>query len=199
MVVVGALAGHATALAAHFLKGKPGRTMLLSVTKEDGTNYYFGDGLNRFLAPEDPTIPSLWGLIAPAAIEAGVPPAELPEPGSMFGYVTQSIGTGEFGKVRAPGDHPPHWSPRECLDAFWPLAREVLASTRSPMGEKPSVPVEHWPVVVALVARQFIGMTRSVLDPRLSLQFLMESAIAMSKVDPKAIPQERPKAEPAAS
>jgi len=45
--------------------------------------------------------------------------------------------------------------------------------------------------VVAPVARQFI-MVKDAVAPRVSLSLVMDSTIAMSKVDPKTIPQERP-------
>jgi hypothetical protein len=45
---------------------------------------------------------------------------------------------------------------------------------------------------MALVARGFILRTKGTLDPRLSLSLVMESAIAMSKVDPKTVPQVMP-------
>jgi hypothetical protein len=53
------------------------------------------------------------------------------------------------------------------------------------------VPEAHWPLVMALVAQQFIKTAKGTLDPRLSFSLIMESAIAMSKVDPDTIPQTR--------
>jgi hypothetical protein len=46
--------------------------------------------------------------------------------------------------------------------------------------------------VAALVARQLVAMAKNTLDPRLSVALIMESAIAMSKVDPKTVPQVLP-------
>jgi hypothetical protein len=48
--------------------------------------------------------------------------------------------------------------------------------------------------VVDLVARQFVLMTKDALDPRIGVALLMESAITMSKVDPKTVPQTVPAA-----
>jgi hypothetical protein len=45
---------------------------------------------------------------------------------------------------------------------------------------------------MALVARGFILKAKDTLDPRLACSFIMESAIMMSKVDPKTVPQTRP-------
>jgi hypothetical protein len=57
-----------------------------------------------------------------------------------------------------------------------------------------SVPPEYWPLISALVAQQFIRMTKDTLDPRIALALLMESAIAMSRVDPQTVPQTEPAA-----
>ncbi len=55
------------------------------------------------------------------------------------------------------------------------------------------VPPHYWPLVIDLVARQCVLMSKSGARPedRLS-RSLMESAIAMSKVDPKTVPQVMP-------
>jgi hypothetical protein len=55
-----------------------------------------------------------------------------------------------------------------------------------------SVPEAHWPLIMALAARQFVWMAKGTLEPRLALSLLMESATMMSKVDPKTVPQTRP-------
>jgi hypothetical protein len=46
--------------------------------------------------------------------------------------------------------------------------------------------------VIDLVARQCVLMSKSALDPKIGVALLMESAIAMSKVDPKTVPQVMP-------
>jgi hypothetical protein len=51
-------------------------------------------------------------------------------------------------------------------------------------------------LINALVAQQFVTMTKDTLDPRIGLALLMESAIAMSKVDPKTVPQTVPEQKP---
>jgi hypothetical protein len=51
---------------------------------------------------------------------------------------------------------------------------------------------EHWPVVVALVAKQLITLAKDTLNPRLSVALIMEAAIAASKVDPDTVPQSMP-------
>jgi hypothetical protein len=47
---------------------------------------------------------------------------------------------------------------------------------------------EYWPLITALVARQFVLMTKDTIDPRAGVALIMESAVVMSKVDPARIP-----------
>lgn len=46
--------------------------------------------------------------------------------------------------------------------------------------------------VASLAAQQLLIQTRDTLDPRIGLRLIMESAIAMSKVDPATVPQTLP-------
>jgi hypothetical protein len=41
-------------------------------------------------------------------------------------------------------------------------------------------------------AAGFISLAKGTLEARLSLSLVMESAIAMSKIDPKTVPRTRP-------
>ena len=43
-----------------------------------------------------------------------------------------------------------------------------------------------------IVAQSFVTMAKNTLDPRIALALIMESAIFMSKVDPKTVPQTAP-------
>jgi hypothetical protein len=50
----------------------------------------------------------------------------------------------------------------------------------------------YWPLVIDLVARQIEPMSKTALDLKIGVSLLMECAIAMSKVDPKTVPQVMP-------
>lgn len=193
MVLIGCVAGHSATQAAFAAMADRSGPALMSAQVADGATYYFGDGLNRFLVPEDPATPALWSFIIAAARQAGVPQAELPDPGEFFAHATRTLGSPEYGVLRISDDHRPQWQPRETLDAFWPFARQFLAYTDGPVPGNRALAVRYWPTVAAIVAQQLLTMTKDVLDPRLSLRIIMESAVTMSKVDPKLVPQEMPK------
>jgi hypothetical protein len=200
MVTIGALAGFAAQNAAFRSLGPPGTPVpegALAVAEAGGEKYYFGNRINGYLVRQagESRYP-LWGYIAAAALEAGMAPQKMPDECEMFGHVAKSVGTPSFGIPRAPRRHPFHLTPRIALEGFWPSTKALLSNADDLLLRGLSIPLhgisveeEHWPLITALVARQFILMARDTLDPRISLALLMESAIAMSKVDPKTIPQ----------
>jgi hypothetical protein len=207
MVSAGALAGFAAQNAAFRSIGPPGTPVpegVIMAVDAGGERYYFGDRINGYLVRQTSEYAyPLWGFISAAALEAGLPEKDMPDPREMFGYVAKTVGKPEFGIPRSPKEHPFHLTPRQALEAFWPGTRILLSNAdgilvkglggleTAPEG-RTSVPEAHWPLIMALVARQFILMAKGTLEPRLALSLVMESAIVMSKVDPKTIPQTRP-------
>ena len=207
MVSVGALAGFAGQNAAFRSIGPAGTPVpngVIVAAEAGGERYYFGDRINGYLVhePGEYAYP-LWGLIAAAALQAGVREKDMPDVREMFAHVANTIGTPEFGIPRAPKEHPTHLTPRAALEAFWPRTKVLLRNAdgvlvrglsgleSAPEG-RTSVPEAHWPLVMGLVAQQFIKMAKGTLDPCLAFSLVMESAIMMSKVDPKTIPQTAP-------
>lgn len=192
MTAVGALAGFAVQNAVWDQLHKAGKPLPKDsfgvATTASGERFYFGDLLNGYLIPEGARDWPVWGFVAAAAVEAGLREADLPDYADMFRYVTETIGTKDFGIPRVPEDHRPHLMPKAALEMFWPRAKFILERTDGPGPDPKGVDAGHWPAVIGLVARQFILMTKGVLDPGLSLRLLMESAIAMSKVDPETVP-----------
>jgi hypothetical protein len=196
MVVVGALAGFTAQNAAFRSLGPPGQPVpkgALMMAEAGGKKYYFGDLLNGYLVRQaGGSKYPLWGYIAAAALQAGMPQADLPDVAEMFEHTAKTVGTEDFGIPRAPAGISPHLTPRKALELFWPSVKALLGSTQGPMPEPKSVAEEHWPLVVALVARQFILMAKDTLQPQVALRLIMESAIAMSKIDPNTVPQTAP-------
>ena len=191
MVATGALAGHAALHAAfQMAASEPTKASLMSIETSDGGTYYAGDTLNAFLIPENPEIISLWGLIAGQAVAGGVPQAELPDYVDIFRRAAATLGSPAFGEVEIGEDHTPSGTPRQYLDAFWPAIRHLLGWSNPTLDNGRTLPTRYWPYVLGMIARQYVGMTKDVLDPRLSLRLIMEAAIPMSKVDPKTVPQE---------
>ncbi len=191
MVALGALAGHASLHAAFAVAAAdPGKASLMTVETRDGATFYAGDTLNAFLIPENPEIVSLWGLIAASALALGVPQAELPGYVDIFRRAAGTLGTPAFGLLDVPENHRPGATPRQFLDALWPAIQRLLRWSNPSLDNGRTLPTRYWPYVFGMVARQYIEMTKDVLDPRLSLRLIMEAAIPMSKVDPRTVPQE---------
>lgn len=191
MTAVGSLAGFAAQNAVWDQLRKAGKPVAKDAfavaTTASGEKFYFGDLLNGYLIPEGARDWTLWGFTAAAAVEAGLPEGELPDYADMFRHVSETIGTADFGVPRVPEDHRPHLLPKAALVTFWPRARLILESRDGPGPEPKGVAPEHWPAVLGLVARQCILMSKDALDPALSLRLVMESAIAMSKIDPETV------------
>jgi hypothetical protein len=193
MTVVGSLAGFAAQQAVWDQIRKAGKPVpkdgFAVATTASGEKFYFGDLLNGYLIPEGARDWTLWGFAAAAAVEAGLPETALPDYADIFAHVTRTIGTLDFGIPRVSEDHRPHIMPKAALGTFWPRAKSILERTDGPGPDPKGVAVEHWPAVIGLVARQFILMSKGALDPGLSLRLVMESAIAMSKIDPETVPK----------
>jgi hypothetical protein len=207
LVSTGALAGFAAQNAAFRSIGPPGTPITnraIVIAEAGGEQYYFGDRINGYLVRQSGEYAyPLWGFIAAAALEAGMADKDMPDVRELFAHAAKTIGTPDFGIPRAPKEHPTHLTPRKALETFWPRTKELLSNAdgvlvkglsgleSEPEG-RTSVPEAHWPLVMALVARGFILKTKDILEPRLALTLVMESAIAMSKIDPKTIPQTIP-------
>ena len=198
MVVIGAVTGFAAQNVVWQMVNEPGMRLPPDglVTATVGSEkFYFGDLINGQLVGDAGHPYRLWNVVVAAAAEAGMPPSERPDLGDIFRHVASTVGKPEFGIPRVPKGNSPHYMPRQALDRFWPHVKFILTRTdRSGPARGQSVVPEHWPIVLSLVARQFVQIKKSVLDPRLAVQLIMELAIAMSKVDPKTVPQELPKA-----
>jgi hypothetical protein len=177
------------AMAEHLRKAN---LMVVANTKS-GESFYFGDLINGYIVPQPTNDYALWNFVAAAAIEAGLAAAELPDYRIMFQFAAQSVGTPEFGVPRVAKEHQPQLAPRAALNLFWPRARFILTREDGPgPAHGRHVPPRYWPLVIDLVARQCLLMSKGTLDLKVGVALLMESAIAMSKIDPKTVPQVMP-------
>ena len=153
-----------------------------------GEVFYFGDPINGYVTPQGVTDLNLWGLVSASAYSVGVRQSDFPDIGAIFRRVAKSVGSAEFGTLTVKRPHRSHLTPREALDVFWPRAKSLLTRTDAP-GEGRGVPPEYWSSVASLAAQQLLIQTKDTLDPRIGLRLIMELAIAMSKVDPRTVPQ----------
>lgn len=172
------------------------RGLAVQVTAKSGEHYYFGDLINGYMVWQKTTVDApLFALLASAAFEAGVKAEELPNLTPMFSHASKTIGTPDYGVLHPPGNLAPQLTPRQALDRFWPRVKFILARTDGQgieFAKRCSVRPEYWPLVTALVARQMLQWSKGAIDLRVGLALIMESAIVMSKVDPKTVPQETP-------
>jgi hypothetical protein len=200
LTAIGAIAGYAAQAAAlNCVTSKerdpvnPPLSIAIART-HSGESFLFGDAINAYLFKEDRSQFPLISLVAGAAIEAGVPPDELPDCQEMAAHIAHTVGTADFGRVRTPDGHAPHQQPVELLRQLWALARDVLSlpppkrffrATEKPLQEI------QWPIVSGVVASQLLFMTRRSLDPRIGAALIMESAIVTSKINPETIEPEK--------
>jgi hypothetical protein len=191
---VGALAGFAAQNAAldRIASQDPAapRLSIAILQTKSGEKFIAGDAVNVFLYPEPHSTLPLFAMIAGAATQAGVPETELPKYQDMAAHTASLVGSADFGKLRAPPEHRPHLQPVELLRQLWPMALNVLQRPpREKLFSRAEKPLQeaHWPLVISLVAGQFMRMTKGVLNPRISAALVMESAVITSKVDPESI------------
>ncbi len=194
LLVIGALAGFAGQCAAWDKLAKrqslDSGVAISTIGLKSGEKLYFGDLINGFLVPQGVTEYPLSGFVHAAARSVGVGDNELPDYREMFEYIASNIEKQpDFGVPRTPDNHRPMLRPRQALDIFWPRARFIMTRTDNQMALGKNVPTELWPVVTGVVTNQFLTMTKDALDPRIGVRIVMETAIAMSKVDPKKVPQ----------
>jgi len=177
LCMLGALAGYscqASVRADCIARGLPENGLFIRFTGADGTDYFFGDSINKPMAE---TEYSVWGLTAAAAQAAGCDP--LPDIGDIFTHtVTALAGTG-FGIPRVPEQNRAVDLPITYLKDLWP----VIHPTTLWFCLKPS----DWPILYGVAIQEAINLTKTVIDPRMAFTIVMESAIPMSKVNIKLV------------
>ena len=106
--------------------------------------------------------------------------------------MASTVGKPEYGILRPPKPLSPHYTPRAALNEFWPRVKFTFERTDG-QGiaalKGTNVKQEYWPLITALVARQFLLLAKDTIALRVALALTMESAIVTSKVDPKTVPQ----------
>lgn len=193
MVVIGTIAGYSALHAVWETGIKPGKVQLgqdmHAIRTQNGQIYYIGDAVSALLLPTGAHTHPFYAFAASAVLNAGIPASQLPNLAEIIEYVTRTVGSPDFGTVRAPAPHKPAIQPRQALNAVWPQAYKILSWTGGRGTQGQSVALEQWPAVVGCTTHQLITMSRTTLDPLISLRLIMESALATSKVDPATVPQ----------
>jgi hypothetical protein len=174
------------------------RNSIVLVRTKSGQQFLFGDWINAPLFPEAHSQFPLFGFLAARTIQAGVNEKHLPPYVEMVSHVSSSVGSPGFGLVRAPKEHQPQLQPAQLIKLLWPPVTKIL---RLPPPEQmrvsePPLSPTHWPIIISIVASQFITQTKDTLDPQLGYALVMESAIIASKIWPELIQPGNWKLEP---
>ena len=145
----------------------------------DGQTFYFGSFLNAALLGNEKVHTSVWSLVASGAQQAGA--KQLPDVQEIAAYNIKTAGTPAFGVPRLPAKYQPRVLPVEALKKTWPGVRKILTDNQ--------VDPKYWGWTLALAAQKLILQNKSVFDPALAAQTIMEAAMPMSKIDPQMIRQ----------
>lgn len=175
--ILGSLAGYACQASVRAQATEQGfaeEAFFVVVEGPDNGRLFFGDPLNKPLA-EAPV--SVWGLVVGAAQHVGC--TKLPDTDHIFSHVARTIGGDQFGVPRIPDPHRISEKPIAFLKVLWPqmfpIARAFCAT-----------PVE-WPILFGLAIQEVIVDGKTVLDPCMAAQIVLECAVPMSKVDLAAL------------
>jgi hypothetical protein len=143
------------------------------MTMKDGKNLFFGDQLN---APLLESQYSVWSLCAAIAQHLG---ATLPDLRELVQHVSKVAGTPEFGRPRIPTGNQPGELPINYVRYLWlPLLPILKKFCGSP---------QEWHVAFGLAAQEAIGLAKSAINPGMAVAIIMESAVPLSKVDPRDV------------
>ncbi len=168
-VALGALAGFACQQSALTrLARKETQASLMTITDNNGKNYYLGDAINQPLLEDRLSVASLVG----GALESyGETLCDIEE---IVKHTIASIGTEAFGQPRLPENHQAHYQPLDCLKLWQPLKEQIL--------DVFLVPASDWGLAYGLAIQSFMEQAKTVLSPDIAGIIVMEAAIPMSKV-----------------
>ena len=171
---LGALAGRACQLAA--LEGVAGKDpdyvnlSLAVVTGADGSEYFFGDAINRPLVERQY---SIWDLVAAKTTELG---GTVPDRDELFAHNAEMVGTPDYGVPRW-GEDTSAELPRTFLPLFDRYQPTVRKSAKNP---------QQWPVVYGVAIQKLFDRVVTSFDSKLDVgipaRVVLDSTIAMAKL-----------------
>ncbi len=179
---VGALGGFASQQAVWKACIEPGGrnpgNFLVSFGTKTGEVFYFGEAINLFLQATDGRHLSFYSFVAGAVPDPG--PRTLPDLKAIFSYVSSTIGKPAFGVLRLPEPRGIVDPPRAALTRHWGWTEDLLRQAGNPAAE--------WPAILGFVAGRCMKAAKGIMAPSLAATIVMEAAIFMSKMDPRAVP-----------
>jgi hypothetical protein len=147
------------------------------LTMNDGKFLFMGDRLN---APLLESQYSVWSLCGGVAQHLG---ASLPDIREIARHVVTVAGTPEFGRPRIPTGNQPGDLPVNYVRALW---QPMVLTLRKFCGGP-----HEWHIAFGLAAQEAITLAKGAIDPGMAATIIMESAVPMSKMDPRDIFENR--------
>ena len=170
VVTLGALAGKAcqVAVLTGIIEKDPvyKGMSVADVTAADGTEYIFGDAINRPLVE---STYSVWSLVAGAANSLG---ATVPDVTELFQHAAASVGTAEFGIPRYA----------EGTNAEPPVTYLLRFDELLPIIRASAPDAQQWPIVFGIAIQQLFAIVGKDFDLTVLTRIFMDAAIAMSKL-----------------
>ncbi len=153
-----------------------GKVFTIIETK-DGNKYFFGSIFDEPLYDTREGQISVWSLVGGGAQKAGA--SSLPDVSALAKANASAIGNEDYGNLTVPLMNQPIDHPIDAIKKHWDFTKKILQAK----GAEPL----FWSWEIALVAQDIIIAGKSVIDPKLAAQIVMEPAISMSKIDPSKI------------
>lgn len=173
LCALGSLAGYScqASIRSEFVNGKGQKEneVFMIVNCKDGKQYFFGDRINKRLVEDHY---SVWSLVAGAVVNLGV--KELIDIHEIFEYVTKTTGSNNFGIPRITDSNRAGDTPYNYVKYLWPKLLPVV---------KLYCFDYEWPILFGLAVQECIIFGKDVIDPKVALSIVMESAVPMSKID----------------
>ena len=169
-----------------------GGDRLLTLQAANGFTYHAGDALNEmFYGGPGPAVPAnanLWRLLTGTAMANGLPPGQVPTSAEIFSPMAATLGQPDEGRPSTGPGHQPLLPIHELLKAVWPLVQDCLVGRFAKLGGTAfPAPVRIWPAVSAWAAVQCFGKTLPILDPRIGVLIVMQSAAFASKLERRRV------------
>lgn len=182
LVTLGGLAGFSAQMAVRaglIATGRiPEDKALMKVECANGDVFYTGDILNPPLLETAQGQTSIYRMTAEAVFALGV--KTFPDIGDMVGRMARSYGEDSYGMPRVPAANLPRHPPRALLRDSWDIVAAYLK-----LQDKGDPLI--WPYWLGTVIQKLVRQAAGAIDPSLIMPLVMETALAMSRVDPKTI------------
>jgi hypothetical protein len=164
--------GAAAALTGEFAQRSTGLPI-----PEDKPRYVFGDAINDVpYEGADEGRATVWKMYEHAALKAGVPKADMPDPTAVIEKVVGSIGGPDFPPLTVPKQHyPREWSPDACVR----LRPRIIA-----IADRCDLSRRELFIALAMATGCLFDLTKNVLPPAIGMRLATEITFGVAKMTP---------------